>query len=699
MTVAADRIPVKVALMDNKKLGMIRQWQEIIYGGNYHSAHLPGPDWAKLAEAYGLPCFRATTPEEVDGAIRAAQADDGPALVWFEIAETQNVFPMMPAGKGLSDLIETWGERRRASSDGSHERPRLAAPVQPRRPKRYVPGSGERHRHVLVVIVNNRPGVLNRVASLVRARNFNIESLAVGHTERPDISRMTITLRGDDFAVEQMAKQLYRLIDVLKVQDLPDERRRGARAGAHQGPRHQVASGPRCCASSSCTRAASSTSALIPSSSSTAAPSRRSTRSSRCWAASASGRWSAPAPSPWAAAPAPSTSKASCEPAPCRPCPRRSPHHRRQHRARGGTPDARTHVLRQRRRPVGARRPDRRRHRLRQPGPRPRPEPPRQRASTSSSAWRPAARAGRIVRGGRPAGRRTWRTPSRPADVVMIAVPDTVQKSVYDAEIAPNLRAGQLLMFAHGFNIRFGRIVPPAERRRRHGRAQGPGPPAPLGLRGGRRRAGALRGRAGPLGHGPGARPGLCARPRLARARASSRRPSPRRPRPTSSASRRSSAAASRPHQGGLRDARRGRLPARAGLLRDDARAQAHRRPDVPRRPQLHALQRQRHRRVRRLRQRPARHGGRQADHEGRPHRHPERPLRGAVDRRDTTPAAAEFQRLRQADRDHQIEQVGAQLRSQMAWLDPVEVTAGQAQASASRRQRLPRADRRSGLR
>jgi acetolactate synthase I/II/III large subunit len=110
LTCAVDRIPVKIALMDNKKLGMIRQWQEIIYGGNYHSAHLPGPQWDKLAEAYGLPTFKASTPEEVDPAIRAAQAQDGPVLVWFEIAETQNVFPMMPAGKGLSDLIETWGE-------------------------------------------------------------------------------------------------------------------------------------------------------------------------------------------------------------------------------------------------------------------------------------------------------------------------------------------------------------------------------------------------------------------------------------------------------------------------------------------------------------------------------------------------------------------------------------------------------------
>jgi acetolactate synthase-1/2/3 large subunit len=109
MTLVQDRIPVKIALFDNKKLGMIRQWQEIIYAGNYHSAHLLGPDYEKLAEAFGIPAFRARTPDEVDGAIRAAQAVDGPALIWFEIAEEQNIFPMMPAGKGLSDLIEKWG--------------------------------------------------------------------------------------------------------------------------------------------------------------------------------------------------------------------------------------------------------------------------------------------------------------------------------------------------------------------------------------------------------------------------------------------------------------------------------------------------------------------------------------------------------------------------------------------------------------
>ncbi len=109
MTLVQDNIPVKIALMDNKKLGMIRQWQEIVYAGNYHSASLMGPDFAKLAESFGIPAFRASKPEDVDDAIRSAQAVDGPALIWFEIAGEQNVFPMMPAGKGLSDLIENWG--------------------------------------------------------------------------------------------------------------------------------------------------------------------------------------------------------------------------------------------------------------------------------------------------------------------------------------------------------------------------------------------------------------------------------------------------------------------------------------------------------------------------------------------------------------------------------------------------------------
>ncbi len=90
-------------------------------------------------------------------------------------------------------------------------------------PVRALPGGGETRRHTLIAIVLDKPGVLNRVSSLMRARNFNIDSLAVSRTDQADVSRMTITLNGDDVAVEQAAKQLYRLIDVLKVQDVTSE--------------------------------------------------------------------------------------------------------------------------------------------------------------------------------------------------------------------------------------------------------------------------------------------------------------------------------------------------------------------------------------------------------------------------------------------------------------------------------------------
>src|SRR5262245_45314810 len=107
------------------------------------------------------------------------------------------------------------------NSNGKVPADAAAAAATP--PPRALPGSGDTQRHVLVALVLDKPGVLNRVSSLMRARNFNIESLAVSHTDQPDISRMTITLMADDVAVEQAAKQLYRLIDVLKVQDVTSD--------------------------------------------------------------------------------------------------------------------------------------------------------------------------------------------------------------------------------------------------------------------------------------------------------------------------------------------------------------------------------------------------------------------------------------------------------------------------------------------
>ena len=177
---------------------------------------------------------------------------------------------------------------------------------------------------------------------------------------------------------------------------------------------------------------------------------------------------------------------------------------------------------------------------------------------------------------------------------------------------------------------------PAGRHRRRDGRAEGPRPPPPQRVPGRRRRPVAVRGPSRRLGHGPPARPRLCPGPRLhprGRPRDDVRRGD--RDRPV-----RRAVGPLRRHGGAredvVRDARRGRLPARARLLRDDARAEADRRPAVPRRPQLHALQRQRHRRVRRLRVRPADHRrARPRDDAPGPRRDPGRLVREPLDRRE----------------------------------------------------------------
>ncbi len=75
-------------------------------------------------------------------------------------------------------------------------------------------------KHTIVALVSDRPGVLNRMASLFRRRGFNIDSIAVGHSETPHLSRMTIVAEGSATQVEQIRKQVEKIIDVIRVQDI-----------------------------------------------------------------------------------------------------------------------------------------------------------------------------------------------------------------------------------------------------------------------------------------------------------------------------------------------------------------------------------------------------------------------------------------------------------------------------------------------
>lgn len=103
---AIHNIPVKVVVINNQTLGMIKQWQELIYEGRFSHIDLSGsPDFVKLAEAYGVKGLRASTKQQAIEAWHQALQTDGPVLIDFIVAKDELVFPMIPQGKALSDMI------------------------------------------------------------------------------------------------------------------------------------------------------------------------------------------------------------------------------------------------------------------------------------------------------------------------------------------------------------------------------------------------------------------------------------------------------------------------------------------------------------------------------------------------------------------------------------------------------------------
>ncbi|GMK42841.1 acetolactate synthase large subunit [Paenibacillus sp. CCS19] len=103
---AINNIPVKVAIINNQVLGMVRQWQEIIYDNRYSHIDLAGsPDFVKLAEAYGVKGFRASNKEEAREAWEAALRHPGPAVVEFVVRKGENVYPMVTQGNTIDDMI------------------------------------------------------------------------------------------------------------------------------------------------------------------------------------------------------------------------------------------------------------------------------------------------------------------------------------------------------------------------------------------------------------------------------------------------------------------------------------------------------------------------------------------------------------------------------------------------------------------
>src|ERR687898_1967776 len=105
-TAAVHDIPVKVFLMNNGYMGMVRQWQELFWDGRYSAVEMgPSPDWVKLAEAFGWTAMRATDKDELEDQMKTALEADGPVLLDVHVSKEENCFPMIPAGAAARDMV------------------------------------------------------------------------------------------------------------------------------------------------------------------------------------------------------------------------------------------------------------------------------------------------------------------------------------------------------------------------------------------------------------------------------------------------------------------------------------------------------------------------------------------------------------------------------------------------------------------
>ena len=111
-TVVQENLPLKIAVINNRYLGMVRQWQEMFCQGRYSGTPITGPDYLKLADAYGIAGFRVTEKKDVVPTLTKARAIDGPVLIEFQVVDEENVYPMVPSGGSISEMLRRPQEGR-----------------------------------------------------------------------------------------------------------------------------------------------------------------------------------------------------------------------------------------------------------------------------------------------------------------------------------------------------------------------------------------------------------------------------------------------------------------------------------------------------------------------------------------------------------------------------------------------------------
>ena len=116
-TATQYRLPVKVFILNNEYMGMVRQWQELTYAGRYSESYSDAlPDFVKLAEAYGWKGIRIEREADLDAGIRAMMEHDGPVMVDCQVSKEANCFPMIPSGAAHTEML-LYGDRVEGTMD------------------------------------------------------------------------------------------------------------------------------------------------------------------------------------------------------------------------------------------------------------------------------------------------------------------------------------------------------------------------------------------------------------------------------------------------------------------------------------------------------------------------------------------------------------------------------------------------------
>ncbi|MCI0477897.1 MAG: thiamine pyrophosphate-dependent enzyme, partial [Anaerolineales bacterium] len=104
-TIVQERLKINIAIINNGFLGMVRQWQQMFYERRYAATPISSPDFVKLADAHGITALRVTRREDVIPAVQSARANPGPVLIDFRVQQEDCVYPMVPAGADLREMI------------------------------------------------------------------------------------------------------------------------------------------------------------------------------------------------------------------------------------------------------------------------------------------------------------------------------------------------------------------------------------------------------------------------------------------------------------------------------------------------------------------------------------------------------------------------------------------------------------------